>query len=83
MHRFNGMEIHAWRPIDSQFRLVSAGRNSEPRHPRLGAAIPPAGQRARAGRRWTLISLIVHSVRLAQLTEQQSRRHIIGSWLDR
>ena len=31
----------------------------------------------------TLISLIVHSVRLAQLTEEQSLRHRIGSWLDR
>jgi hypothetical protein len=32
---------------------------------------------------WTLISLIFHAVRLAQLTEQQARRHKIVSWLDK
>jgi hypothetical protein len=82
LHRF-GMEIHAWRPLDSRFRLVSAARNSDLvilaggllfRRPDSGLVLVAW---------WTLISLIVHSVRLAQLTEQQARRHKIASWLER
>jgi hypothetical protein len=83
VHRFNGMEIHARRPLDSRFRLVSASRN-----PDLaivaGALLfrrPDSGLVLVAW--WTLISLIFHAVRLAQLTEQQARRHKISSWLDR
>jgi len=83
MHRFNGMEIHAWRPLDSRFRLVSAGRNSNLAI--LAASLlfrrPDSGFVIIA---WSiLIGLIFHSVRLAQLTEQQSQRHKITSWLDR
>jgi hypothetical protein len=82
-HRFNGMEIHAWRPLDSHFRLVSAGRNAN--LVILAAALlvgrPDSGIVLVAW--WTLISLIFHSVRFAQLTELQARRVKIGSWLDR
>jgi len=83
VHRFNGMEIHAWRPLDSRFRLVAAGRN--PNLVILAGALlfgrPDSGLVLVAW--WTLISLIFHAVRLAQLTEQQARRHKIASWLDR
>jgi hypothetical protein len=76
------MEIHAWRPIDSKFRLASAGPN--PNLVILAASLlfgrPDSGLVLVAW--WTLISLIFHSVRLAQLTEQQARRHKIVSWLD-
>ncbi|MEA3081497.1 MAG: hypothetical protein QOD54_1165, partial [Sphingomonadales bacterium] len=82
LHRFNGMEIHAWRPLDSQFRLVSAARN--PNLVILAAALlfrrPDSGLVLVAW--WTLISLIFHAVRLAQLTESQARRQKITSWLD-
>jgi hypothetical protein len=83
LHRFNGMEIHAWRPLDTRFRLVSAGRNTN--LVILAVALllrrPDSGFVAVAW--WTLISLIFHAVRLAQLTEQQARRQKISSWLDR
>jgi hypothetical protein len=82
LHRFNGMEIHAWRPLDSRFRLVSAGRNSN----LLILAVSLLFRRPDSGlvlvAWWTLISLIVHSVRLAQMTESQARRQKITSWLD-
>ncbi len=83
IHRFNGMEIHAWQPFDSHFRLVAASRN-------VNLAILTAG--LLAGRPdsgfvgvawWTLLSLIAHSVRLAQLTERQARRQTVKSWLER
>ncbi len=83
LQRFNGMEIHAWRPLDSRFRLVSAGRNSNLII--LAAALvfgrPDSGLVLVAW--WTLISLIFHAVRLAQMTERQARRQTIASWLER
>lgn len=82
LHRFDGMEIHAWRPLDSRFRLVSAGPNAD--LVILAVALlfgrPDSGLVAVAW--WTLISLIFHAVRLAQLTELQARRAKIVSWLD-
>jgi len=82
-HRFHGMEIHAWQPLDTRFRLVSARRNAN--LVILAAALlagrPDSGIVLVAW--WTLISLIFHAVRFAQLTELQARRVKIGSWLDR
>ena len=83
LHRHN-MQIHAWRPIDTQFRLASAARNAN--LVILAAALllfrrPDSGLVLVAW--WTLISLIVHAVRFAQLTELQARRQKIASWLDR
>ena len=82
LHRFNGMEIHAWRPLDTRFRLVSAGRNINLAILAISLLLgrPDSGFVAVAW--WTLISLIFHAVRLAQLTEQQARRQKISSWLD-
>ena len=81
IHRFR-MDLHAWRPFDSRFRLVSAGPNTN--LVILAIALlfgrPDSGFVAVAW--WTLISLIVHAVRLAQLTERQARRLKIESWLD-
>ena len=81
-HRHN-MEIHAWRSFDTRFRLVSAGTNAN--LVILAAALlfrrPDSGLVLVAW--WVLISLIVHAVRFAQLTEQQARRQKIASWLDR
>jgi hypothetical protein len=83
LHRFHGMEIHAWRPLDSRFRLVSASLNTNLMILAVSLLFgrPDSGLVLVAW--WTLISLIFHSVRLAQLTEQQTRRHKVTSWLDR
>jgi phosphatidylglycerophosphate synthase len=82
IQRFNGMEIHVWRPIDSKFRLVTARRN--PNMVILVAALifqrPDTGLVLVAW--WTLISLIFHAVRLAQMTERQARGAKIVSWLE-
>lgn len=79
--RFN-MEIHAWRPLDTRFRLLSASRNTN--LVILAAALlfrrPDSGLVLVAW--WVLISLIFHAVRFAQLTELQARRQKIASWLD-
>jgi hypothetical protein len=79
--RFDGMEIHVWRPLDSRFRLVTARRN--PNMVILVASLlfqrPDVGLQLVAW--WTLISLIFHAVRLAQMTELKSRGQPVVSWL--
>lgn len=80
--RFDGMEIHVWRPLDSKFRLITARRNPNMvilvgsllfRRPDLGLELVAW---------WTLISLIFHAVRLAQMTEHQARGQPVVSWLE-
>ena len=82
IQRFEGMEIHVWRPLDSKFRLITARRN--PNMVILVAALlfqrPDTGLVLVAW--WTLISLIFHAVRLAQMTERQARGAKVVSWLD-
>jgi phosphatidylglycerophosphate synthase len=80
--RFDGMHIHVWRPVDSRFRLITARRN--PNMVILVAALlvrrPDVGLELVA--LWTLLSLILHAVRLAHASEQVARGHNIVSWLD-
>ena len=82
MRRFGGMHIHVWRPIDSQFRLITARRN--PNMVILVAALlfgrPDTGLVLVAW--WTIISLFFHAVRLAQASERAARGHKITSWLE-
>ena len=81
MRRFGRMHIHVWRPIDSQFRLITARRN--PNMVILAAALlvgrPDSGLVLVAW--WTIVSLIFHAVRYAQATEQAARGEPIISWL--
>ena len=80
--RFDGMHIHVWKRIDSQFRLITARRN--PNMVILVAALlfgrPDTGLVLVAW--WTLISLIFHAVRLAQMTERRARGQKVVSWLE-
>jgi hypothetical protein len=78
-----GFAIQLWRPFDSRFRLISAGRN-----PNLAILVgalllrrPDSGLVAIAW--WTLISLIIDSVRFTQMTERQARGAPVVSWLER
>ena len=78
MRMFN-MHVHAWRPFDSFFRLITARRN-----PNLllltGACLfgrPDIGMLLVAG--WTAISLIVHAVQILQAAMKP--RGTMVSWL--
>ena len=81
MRRFGQMHIHVWRPIDSQFRLITARRN--PNMVILVVALlfqrPDVGIELVA--LWTLVSLIFHAVRLAQASAAHDRGEPIVSWL--
>ncbi len=75
-----GMDMHTWRPFDSRFRLVTARRN-----PNLvlltvflAAGRPDLGILAVAA--WTVVSLLVHTVRVAQAALER-RRGPLRSWL--
>ncbi|MEQ7873770.1 CDP-alcohol phosphatidyltransferase family protein [Sphingomonas sp. ASV193] len=78
-----GFAIHGWRPVDTSFRLVTAGPG-----PDLAILIvallfdrPDKGIQYVA--LWTLASLVFHAVRLAQANERRLRRSRLRSWLDR
>lgn len=77
-----GMDIHVWRPFDSQFRLVTARRN--PNMAILFFSVlfgrPDIGLIALAW--WTVISLVVHFVRLMQAYSVRKRGGTITSWLE-
>lgn len=77
-----GMHIHVWRPIDSQFRLVTARRN-----PNMAILFffllfgrPDLGLYAVAG--WTVASLVFHAVRLAQAELDARSGKPVASWLN-
>jgi phosphatidylglycerophosphate synthase len=76
------MDIHVWRPFDSRFRLITARRN--PNMVILFVSLlfgrPDIGLIALAW--WTIISLVVHAVRLAQAYGVRRSGKPIVSWMD-
>jgi phosphatidylglycerophosphate synthase len=76
-----GMHIHVWQRFDSWFRLFTARRN--PNMVILFALLlvgrPDWGIVAVAG--WTMLSLVVHLVRLIQAMAAARRGRAIVSWL--
>ena len=76
-----GMDMHVWRRFDSRFRLITARRN--PNMVILTAFLivrrPDWGLVAVAI--WTILSLIVHVVQLAQATMARLRGQSVRSWL--
>jgi len=79
--KWNGMHIHVWRRFDSRFRLITARRN--PNMVILFAAMlfarPDLGLVAVAW--WTVLSCLVHAVRLVQASMVRARGGVITSWL--
>ncbi|WP_242126426.1 CDP-alcohol phosphatidyltransferase family protein [Sphingobium sp. Sx8-8] len=77
-----GMDIHVWGRFDSRFRLITARRN--PNMVILFFALlagrPDIGLIALAW--WTIISLIVHAVRLAQAYAARRAGRPIVSWME-
>ena len=75
------MHIHVWRPVDSWFRLITARRN--PNMVLLIVALlfrrPDVGFELVA--LWTLLSLIFHTVRLAQAKARIYQGRPVVSWL--
>ncbi|HYD44440.1 MAG TPA: CDP-alcohol phosphatidyltransferase family protein [Phenylobacterium sp.] len=77
--RLYGMHIHSWRPFDSWFRLITARRNPNLILLTLSLFIgrPDLGLLAVAA--WTILSFLVHLVRLFQALA--TPRAKVVSWL--
>ncbi len=76
-----GIHIHVWERFDSDFRLITARRNPNMILLLVGliAGRPDIGIVAVAG--WTVISLVVHLVRLWQAMRARARGRPVVSWL--
>ncbi|HYH19635.1 MAG TPA: CDP-alcohol phosphatidyltransferase family protein [Azospirillum sp.] len=76
------LEIHVWQPFDSGFRLITARRNPNLILLTLGALAgrPDLGMLAVAA--WTVASLLVHTVRIAQALAARRAGPLV-SWLAR
>lgn len=81
MRLYGGIHIHVWRRFDSRFRLITARRN--PNMVILFVSMlfsrPDFGLIAVAW--WTVISCLIHAVRLAQAVARSARGRPITSWL--
>jgi phosphatidylglycerophosphate synthase len=75
------IHIHVWRPFDSWFRLITARRNPNMviLTAFLAAGRPDWGLIAVAA--WTMLSLLVHGVQLAQALAARAQGHAVTSWL--
>jgi phosphatidylglycerophosphate synthase len=76
-----GMEIHIWRPIDTQFREITARRNPNLVLLTLSVIMgrPDLGLMAVAA--WTAICFVLHAVQLLQAFVAKERDGRIGSWM--
>jgi hypothetical protein len=74
------MDMHTWRRFDSRFRLITARRNPNLVILTLSALAgrPDIGIVAVAV--WTMLSLLIHTLRLAQAALQR-REGPLRSWL--
>jgi phosphatidylglycerophosphate synthase len=78
---FGGIHIHVWQRFDSHFRLVTARRN--PNMVILFLSVlfgrPDVGIVAVAV--WTVVSCLVHLVRLGQALARKRNGEVVRSWL--
>ena len=80
--RFGGVQLDAWQIFDSRFALVAAGPSINLAVLALSLLVrrPDAGLVVVAW--WTIATVIVHAVRLAQAGEQAARGPPVKSWLE-
>ncbi|MES2498176.1 MAG: CDP-alcohol phosphatidyltransferase family protein [Pseudomonadota bacterium] len=81
IRRFNGIHIHVWEKIDSDFRLITARRNPN----MVILLVATLAQRPDIGliavAVWTVLSCLFHAVRLVQALRRRKRGIKIRSWL--
>lgn len=76
-----GMHIHVWQRFDSRFRLVTARRNPNMVILFAGLLVTRPDWGIVAVAVWTMLSLVVHLVRLFQAMAAAARGQRIVSWL--
>lgn len=79
--RRHGFSLRAWRPFDTKFRLVSSGRNVSLLLLAAGWLVGHPLKGLEAVALWTLVSIIVIAVRLAQAENRALAGRKLESWL--
>jgi phosphatidylglycerophosphate synthase len=75
------MEIHAWRPVDSWFRLVTARRNPNLAILTLALVVGRPAEGFIAVAVWTILSSAFHALRIAQALRTAAGGVAPRSWL--
>ncbi len=75
------MEIHAWRPIDSFFRLITARRNPNLAILTVAVLLRHPAEGFIAVAIWTIVSLGFHAVRIGQAIAAAASGARPSSWL--
>jgi hypothetical protein len=75
------MEMHAWRPVDSFFRLITARRNPNLAILTVAVAIRAPREGLVVVAAWTIASLAFHAVRIVQAAFATRAGRPPRSWL--
>jgi len=76
-----GLEIHAWRPVDSFFRLITSRRNPNLAILTMFTLIGRPAEGFLVVAAWTILSLGFHAVRIVQALWARARGQAPYSWL--
>jgi phosphatidylglycerophosphate synthase len=76
-----GLEIHAWRPADSFFRLITSRRNPNLAILSIFVLVGRPAEGFVAVAVWTILSLGFHAVRIVQALWARARGRAPYSWL--
>jgi phosphatidylglycerophosphate synthase len=75
------MEIHAWKPVDSFFRLITARRNPNLAILSIAVVLARPAEGFVAVAVWTILSLAFHAVRIVQAIREAASGARPSSWL--
>lgn len=80
MARF-GIALDAWRPFDSRFKRLAAGRDNDLAILLLSLPFARPDRGIELVALWTLFTLVVQATRLAQANDRRSHGRPVASWL--
>ena len=76
-----GIALDAWRPFDSRFKRLAAGRDNDLAILLLSLPFARPDRGIELVALWTLFTLVVQATRLAQANDRRSHGRPVASWL--
>ena len=76
-----GIALSAWRPFDSRFRRIAAGRDNDLAIVLLSLLLARPDRGIELVALWTLCTLVVQATRLAMANDRRSHGRPVVSWL--
>ena len=76
-----GIALSAWRPFDSRFRRIAAGRDNDLAIVLLSLLFARPDRGIELVALWTLCTLVVQATRLAMANDRRSHKRPVVSWL--